>query len=324
MDTEGDAKQRFFQSHSLTVAATFAMRLFLLPISTRRTLIYCERVEEAVSGAKPSISERVINRVSSTWAEWEKKDKGWQRQLTNYGNQLFKRIPYEEWGLKSIPPATKARLAEVDQGKHKFECLYPSAFMQGKNVSDVLRKLATERQSYHNRSMWVCLGWMPITIPFTFVPVIPNIPFFYLGFRAWSHYRALYGGKLLEHVLKKDMVRMTDSKILNEMYARGLLSPNRPQARDASSPSVEETERVVQEVQVQTVDGKEDVMLLQQWNAKLIAEAFKLPEMQIEIERAVEQVETAMKKAKKDQVEDKQAIEKTKHESTEKTEEMKR
>lgn len=36
-------------------------------------------------------------------------------------------------------------------------------------------------------------------------------------------------------------------------------------------------------------------MMLQRWNGKLIAEDFHLPEMEIEIERAVEQVEQAIK-----------------------------
>jgi hypothetical protein len=38
-------------------------------------------------------------------------------------------------------------------------------------------------------------------------------------------------------------------------------------------------------------------MLLQRWNGKLLAEEFKLPEMEVEIERAVEQVGAAISKA---------------------------
>jgi hypothetical protein len=39
-------------------------------------------------------------------------------------------------------------------------------------------------------------------------------------------------------------------------------------------------------------------MLLQTWNGRVLAEAYELPEMEIEIERAVEQVEKAIKTAK--------------------------
>lgn len=153
------------------------MRLFLLPISTRRTLLYCERAAPKVaagvsnSNNTPPLSERIIDRASQTWLGWEKAEKGWQKQITTYGNKLFRRIPFEEWGLKSIPPATKSRLEAVDSGALSFQCLYPGAFLRGDTVSSLLQKLATERQALHRRRMYNCILWMPITIPFTLVPV---------------------------------------------------------------------------------------------------------------------------------------------------------
>ena len=148
------------------------MRLFLLPISTRRTLLYCERVQQQFApGQKPPITERVISKASETWAKWERAEKGWQKQLTIQGNRLFKRIPYEEWGLKSIPPATKKRLEDIDTGKLKFECLYPGAFLNGSKVPEILKNLATERQALHRKKMWNSILLMPVTIPFAIVPV---------------------------------------------------------------------------------------------------------------------------------------------------------
>lgn len=42
--------------------------------------------------------------------------------------------------------------------------------------------------------------------------------------------------------------------------------------------------------------GEEEVMLLQGWNGKLLAERLKLPGLQVEIERAVEQVQDSIHK----------------------------
>ena len=148
------------------------MRLFLLPISTRRALIYCERVQQQLApGEKPPIQERIINKAADTWATWERAEKGWQKQLTVQGNRLLRRIPYEEWGLKTIPPASKKRLEDVDNGKLKFECLYPGSFLSGRKVPDILKALATERQALHRKRMWNCIIWMPLTIPFAAIPV---------------------------------------------------------------------------------------------------------------------------------------------------------
>lgn len=149
------------------------MRLFLLPISTRRTLIYCERIPHipTTPGSKPPISERIIDKASETWANWEKAEKGWQKKVTVYGNHLFRRIPFEEWGLKTIPPATKKRLEDVESGKLGFTCLYPGAFLDGARVDDVLKGLARDRQGLHKRKLWQSIAWMPVTLPFTVVPV---------------------------------------------------------------------------------------------------------------------------------------------------------
>lgn len=84
---------------------------------------------------------------------------------------------------------------------------------------------------------------------------------------------------------------------MDEMYAMGLVSPSRQATRNAAIPTQEEIEEVARVVEAQTERGKEDAMLLQKWNGKLLAEGFNLPEMEIEIERAVEQVEKDIKSA---------------------------
>lgn len=79
-------------------------------------------------------------------------------------------------------------------------------------------------------------------------------------------------------------------------------------SRSSPAPNQQQAEKVAQLVEEQTNGGKEDVMLLQGWNGKLLAERFKLPEMEVEIERAVEQVENSIK-AKEELVEEKREIE---------------
>ena len=125
--------------------------------------------------------------------------------------------------------------------------------------------------------------------------------------------------------MSKDLVQITPSPQMDEMYTAGLLHPTRKLSREAPRPTLEETEQVTRVVEAQTHGGKEDVMVLQKWNGKLIAEAFRLPEMEVEIERAVEQVEKAVEKEKSELDEEKKEVmQATEHKRDMKNPEIKR
>jgi len=138
---------------------------------------------------------------------------------------------------------------------------------------------------------------------------IPNLPFFYLVYRTWSHWKAFSGSKYLEFLLANNLPTPKPSWELDEVYTAGLMYPNRLISRAAPRPTKAQAEEVARVVVEQTKDGTEDVMVLQRWNGKLIAEQFKLPDMEVEIERAVEQVEKGIK-AKDTLIEEKLELEK--------------
>ena len=94
------------------------MRLFLLPISTRRSLIYCEKLHEKAPKDR-SYYDKITLKANETWVAWEKDEKAiwdWKKKVTFYGNQALKRIPYEEWGLKTIPALTAKRRQDIMEG----------------------------------------------------------------------------------------------------------------------------------------------------------------------------------------------------------------
>ena len=102
------------------------MRLFLLPISTRRSLLYCQRLAASPSSSTSSststiskYTERITQKASTTWLEWERKESGWQKKVVVYGNKLFQRLPYQEYGLKSVPPLTRARRDRLSEWAEK-------------------------------------------------------------------------------------------------------------------------------------------------------------------------------------------------------------
>ncbi|KAJ5028183.1 mitochondrial K+-H+ exchange-related-domain-containing protein [Bipolaris maydis] len=145
---------------------------------------------------------------------------------------------------------------------------------------------------------------MPFTAPFMLVPIIPNLPFFYVLYRAWSHWKALGGARHLEFLLKHNLPKPNPSWTLDELYTAGLMYPTRALSRAAPRPTPQQAQQVAAVVHQQTNNETEDVMVLQRWNGKLIAEQFNLPDMEVEIERAVSQVEKAIK-SKEERMEEK-------------------
>jgi len=266
------------------------MKFFLLPISTRRTLIYCQRLNIATTENK-SLLDKATARAANLWAGWEKKEAGWQRRVVDYGNKALKRIPYEEWGLKSIPPLSSRRKEEELSGKEMVEVLFPEILIPNGKVLDVLRILGTERVALHKqRLLWSFIG-MPLVAPFALVPIIPNLPFFYLVFRAWSHWRALSGSKHIEFLLDKKLITAQPSPILDELYSTG----KRPFNTTSNSQQMSEPK------------GRE-TMVLHKSDGKRIAEALGVPELYVELDRAVWQVEKALQ-AEKDLEEEKAKLE---------------
>ncbi|KAK4697058.1 hypothetical protein P7C71_g962, partial [Lecanoromycetidae sp. Uapishka_2] len=111
------------------------MRLFLLPISTRQSLIYCQRLNQQLTTQTTTI-DKITSKAAATWVNWEKRDSGWQKKVTTYGNKLFQRLPYEEWGLKSIPPLSARRKREEVDGIEDVRLEYPEAFIEPQTVQD--------------------------------------------------------------------------------------------------------------------------------------------------------------------------------------------
>lgn len=150
------------------------MRLYLLPISNRRTLLYCRRLNVSISD-HPTFIDRGTIRAAKLWADWETKDSGWRKKVVDWGNTALKKIPYEEWGLKSIPPlSARRRTEELEAGQATVEVSFPSGVIPMNEVSEVLRRLGTERESLHKSRLIYCFFGMPITAPVALIPVYVN------------------------------------------------------------------------------------------------------------------------------------------------------
>lgn len=134
----------------------------------------------------------------------------------------------------------------------------------------------------------VCVRLSPVS-------VIPNLPFFYLLYRAWSHWRALAGGKHLKFLLANKLVEPTPSPLLASIYpptAHSLPTAMNPE------PAVPKEEAAPKE-ETAPPPGQE-LMMLSQAHGRDMYRALQIPELEVELERAIWQVETALQKQKEE------------------------
>lgn len=91
--------------------------------------------------------------------------------MVDYGNYALRRIAYEEWGLKSIPPLSSRKSEDDVPGKGLVELAYPENTMSEERAREILTTLATERKALHRkRLIWSFIG-MPISAPFALIPM---------------------------------------------------------------------------------------------------------------------------------------------------------
>lgn len=115
--------------------------------------------------------DKISNNSARIWAKWEEEDKGWKKHLVSWGNRVQQRIPYEEWGLKSIPPLSAQRRVSKSHGEQKIDVLFPGNAIKIDKVYSLLRQIATERQDLHRSRMWWSFIIAPITAPIALIPL---------------------------------------------------------------------------------------------------------------------------------------------------------
>ncbi|KOS45397.1 hypothetical protein ACN38_g3637 [Penicillium nordicum] len=263
------------------------MRLFLIPISTKRALIYARPLNKDLA-KELSYLDRITTKAAETWAKWEEADKGWKMHLVRWGNRVQQRIPYEEWALKSIPSFKTQLRINGDHGKSKVNVLFPGNAVRLERIQQVVRTIATERQEIHRKRMMWSLIAAPITAPFGLIPVVPNIPFFYLAYRGWSHWRALNGSRHLEFLVEKNLLNPISLPELEQLYAK----------RASQTLERTTTETSYSEV-AEDIEQSEDRVLLKMSDARKLATILDAPELALEAERAIIQVSEQLEAAAK-------------------------
>ncbi|KZT09286.1 uncharacterized protein LAESUDRAFT_735536 [Laetiporus sulphureus 93-53] len=229
------------------------MRIIALPLATPSLahrppehLTYYHFVTPPPSKSKSnSWSKRVIVKASDLWAGLGRAPEGnWKRKVFVYGERLIDRLDFEELALKSFDTSLGPqllRLRHTDKLRPRDHPTIPLIYPPTSCASPLphLRALLEKRTPRHRNGCLIWIAAAPFTIPFMLVPLIPNFPFFYCAWRAWSHYRAFKASQYLEAFVAQGAILPQASPELDTIYAQHAPAPPSPEPKsqvDTSAP----------------------------------------------------------------------------------------
>jgi len=78
------------------------MRILLLPLTRRQTLLFAQRLTENERNKPNPWLTWVMQRTQKTWSDWGKSDTKWKAKTVATGNRLLDKIDWEEYSLKTV------------------------------------------------------------------------------------------------------------------------------------------------------------------------------------------------------------------------------
>ncbi|KAF8879888.1 mitochondrial K+-H+ exchange-related-domain-containing protein [Gymnopilus junonius] len=166
-------------------------------------------------------------KAADIWAGFGKAQGGWKLKTHQIGEKLIDRIEFEELELKKFDPSLAPSLKQLEKSPLplKFPLLYPPSILSPTTALSDLRDLVELRIPRHRKGFFLWIFLSPFTAPFMLIPIIPNLPFFFCVWRAWSHYRAYKASKYLQTLLEHNLIEPQGSELLDQVYRTYRISP---------------------------------------------------------------------------------------------------
>lgn len=98
---------------------------------------------------------------------------------------------------------------------------YHPTFQSPKSILTQLESYRVEGLAYHKKYALGCLIGIPICLPLALIPVMPNVPGFYLAYRLYCNVKALAGIKHLDYLVENEGKEHLEFKPLKEIDVNG-------------------------------------------------------------------------------------------------------
>ncbi|AGO11870.1 AaceriADR104Cp [[Ashbya] aceris (nom. inval.)] len=204
------------------------LKIVAVPVTTRRCFFYFKHTDDYLDRGSRLVrcEQRVTRRVARTWAKMESSQNVVTVRVVAWVNVLLAQVPWMERSLASFPSESYILKRVHAQGKEETEkrltmrevkeresevaakpilVYFPRSVISEIVLNDELMRLVREGKQTHMRYLLYCLLALPLTIPIALVPLVPNIPGFYLAYRAYCNFKAYSGARHLESMMQGDI-----------------------------------------------------------------------------------------------------------------------
>ncbi len=200
-------------------------QLVLLPLTAHRSLLFCQTKKIPVTDkSTTSMFAKANQKFQALWHEWEHSKTPYKHKIVGATNKLLSRVPYEEWSLRSLSHATlqppNPSTTTPQPLAPPLTLLFPSQLLTNPQIKDQLLGVASRGLLRHKKYGLIDLAIIPITIPFGIVPIIPNIPGYYLAYRLFCHYKAYKGAQNLNFFLNDGKLQFKPSLEIFNIYKK--------------------------------------------------------------------------------------------------------
>lgn len=208
---------------------------YALPLTTKKTFLHCKYNDEIFPGGKKNLEEKIIAKFTQLWNNFAGSEASFNRKVVALINRFLSNIPWLETCLLSIPSQrfiTRKLNEDTQYVTHdqilaeniqsdalqKFDFYYPARLTNPELIIQNFKPEFQSQHETHKKGILKDLLLLPLTIPFAIVPLIPNIPGFYLLYRIYCHIKVIASLKYLIILLKDGHFNFDRVDDLAEIY----------------------------------------------------------------------------------------------------------
>ncbi|QHS72061.1 Mrx19p SPAR_D00600 [Saccharomyces paradoxus] len=222
------------------------VKVTVIPITDKESFVYYKHSDNLFNSQSRILKTEkwIVEKSVKLWRKLKKSPKSYNKKIVSMVQSLLNSTPWSENSLLTIPSESyilKRIKGETDKAQEirltlkdytvkaekvdtqPLHVYYPSGISNPEDCLKQMKKLYQEGLAYHKKWTLYCLLGLPLTIPLILIPLIPNVPGFYLSYRAYVNIKAYLGAKHLKSLLESSKQTLEFRELLGyaEVYKRG-------------------------------------------------------------------------------------------------------